>query len=612
MPRMQSFERVAAAVLAGVVGLAGFGLTTARAADTNGADLRGETKEQHDARMAWWRDARFGMFIHWGVYSVPAGTYKDVKVTHIGEWIMNDAKIPVAEYAGYAKQFDPEKFNADEWVSIAKNAGMKYIVITSKHHDGFAMFHSKTSPYNIYDATPFKRDPIAELAQACQKQGVKFGLYYSQSQDWHHPGGAAAKGHPDAAGITNPPVVDDRSHWDQAQVGSYDEYLQNIALPQVKEIFSNYGPLAVIWWDTPMEMTPERSRPFIDAIKQLQPQIISNNRLTRQDPEFIGDTETPEQFIPPGGFPGRDWETCMTMNDTWGFKSWDTNFKSVDKLLTNLIDIASKGGNYLLNVGPDSLGQIPQPEVDRLAAVGEWLKANGESIYGSSASPFRRKVDFGRVTQKPGRLFLHVFDWKSGGKLWLPMTSKISKAYLLTTPDKTFEVGTADGGATIALTGDAPDKIASVVVAELDGPLQVFDPPLKAADDGVFTLDAVDADLAGNAKASSRRNRLTVGNLTSDTDGASWKLHVDKPAKYAVELNYSCDAKSAGGAYEVVAGDQKLSSKVESTGTADDLKTAKVGDLSLDKPGDITITLRPTKSVSGSVMNLKALKLTPQ
>src|SRR5882724_6945295 len=174
-----------------------------------------ETKAQRDARMAWWREAKFGMFIHWGVYSVPAGIYHDKAVPGIGEWIMNKGKIPMAEYQQFAKQFNPVKFNADEWVAIAKNAGMKYIVITSKHHDGFAMFGSKVSPYNIVDATPFKRDPLKELAAACEKNGIKLGFYYSQAQDWHHPGGAAWNG-----------------HWDKAQDGSMDDYIANIAVPQ--------------------------------------------------------------------------------------------------------------------------------------------------------------------------------------------------------------------------------------------------------------------------------------------------------------------------------------------------------------------------------------------
>jgi len=342
------------------------------------AQAPAESKQQHDARMKWWREAKFGMFIHWGVYSVPAGTYHGKQIGGIGEWIMNRGKIPVAEYAGYTKQFNPVKFNADQWAAIAKAAGMKYIVITSKHHDGFAMFHSKTSRYNIYDATPFKRDPLAELAEACRKQHIKLGFYYSQSQDWHHPGGAAAGG-----------------HWDKAQDGDMTEYIKKIAVPQIKEILSNYGPVAVLWFDTPMNMTKERAELILPLLK-LQPNIIWNNRLGGG---YKGDSETPEQHIPPAGFKDRDWETCMTMNGTWGYKSYDNNWKSTETLLRNLIDIASKGGNYLLNVGPTSEGLIPEPSVVRLKEVGNWMHANGEAIYGTTASPFTQPLPWGRVTK---------------------------------------------------------------------------------------------------------------------------------------------------------------------------------------------------------------------
>ena len=246
-----------------------------------------ETKDQRDARMKWWREARFGMFIHWGVYSVPAGTYHGQQSTHIGEWIMRDFNIPCEEYASYTKEFNPVKYNADEWVRLAKNAGMKYIVITSKHHDGFAMFKSQASPFNIYDATPFKRDPLKELAEACQKHGIKLGFYYSQAQDWNHPGGAAAKRNPEKN-------IDEQNHWDKAQQGSMDEYIKTVAVPQVKEILSNYGPIAVLWWDTPQDMTKERAEQFLPLLK-MQPDIITNNRLVRGVPELEGDTETPEQ-----------------------------------------------------------------------------------------------------------------------------------------------------------------------------------------------------------------------------------------------------------------------------------------------------------------------------
>ena len=299
-----------------------------------------ESQQEHDARVKWWREARFGLFIHWGIYSVPGGTYQGKQIPGIGEWIMNHGKIPVAEYATYAGQFNPVKFSADAWVGLAKAAGMKYIVITSKHHDGFAMFQSKASSYNVVDATPFKRDVIKEMAEACQRQGMKLGLYYSQAQDWHHPGGAANGG-----------------HWDKAQDGSMDEYLDKIAVPQVREILSNYGPIAVLWWDTPTDMTPERAAKLF-ALTKIQPGIVTNNRLGGG---FGGDLSTPEQFIPATGIPGKDWEVCMTMNDTWGFKSYDHNWKSTEDLIRKLADIASKGGNFLLNVGPTSEGFIPQP-----------------------------------------------------------------------------------------------------------------------------------------------------------------------------------------------------------------------------------------------------------
>lgn len=289
-----------------------------------------ETKAERDARMAWWREARFGMFIHWGLYSVPAGYYHGKPVPGYGEWLMHNAKIPIAEYAAFAPQFDPTRFDADEWVKIAKAAGMKYIVITAKHHEGFAMFHTKVDGYNIYDATPFKRDPIAELAKACKKEGIKFGLYYSQNLDWHHPGGGG-------------------NDWDPAHQGDPDAYVKKVVVPQVHEILSNYGPISVIWWDIGGGViNKERADLVYKTVQACNPDIIMDNRLGGG---YHGDYETPEQRIPPQGFPGKDWETCMTINGTWGFKKDDTNFKSTQVLLTNLIDIASKGGNYLLNVG---------------------------------------------------------------------------------------------------------------------------------------------------------------------------------------------------------------------------------------------------------------------
>ena len=431
-----------------------------------------ETPAQRDARMAWWREARFGMFIHWGLYSIPAGEWHGKRTDHIGEWIMNDLSIPVADYKAFAKDFNPTGFSAHDIVALAKSAGMKYIVITSKHHDGFAMFDSKVDPFNIVAATPYKRDPLKELAEECRKQGVKLGFYYSQSQDWTAPGGGAA-----IRGDHNK----DTGHWDKAQDGSFDNYLHKKSIPQIKELLENYkGYPIVVWFDTPGKaMTPERSAEVVKLLNKY-PNLIWNNRLGGT---YKGDTETPEQYIPAQGYPGRDWESCMTMNDTWGFKYYDTNFKSTEVLLRNLIDIASKGGNYLLNIGPDSKGVVPQPEVERLQQMGQWLKVNGEAIYGTSATIFDTPTGTFSTTEK-GRdgkpKFIPTWDWRSttkGSKVYVEifnwtgsfhvdkMPRKVTGAYLLGDKLKKGLKFTQNGSALdVQLPVKALDPIATVLV----------------------------------------------------------------------------------------------------------------------------------------------------
>ncbi len=393
--------------------------------------------------MAWWREARFGLFVHWGLYSIPAGEWRGKRIDGIGEWIMHSARIPVEEYKALAPRFNPVKFDADRWVSLAKEAGMKYVVFTSKHHDGFAMYRSRVSNFNIYDATPFKRDPVAELAEACRKHDIKLGLYYSQAQDWTHPGGAAYKG-----------------HWDPAQDGSMDDYIRDIAAPQVREILTNYGPISIIWWDTPHEMTKERADMILPLL-DLQPGIIANNRLGH----YEGDFSTPEQYIPPTGL-DRDWEACMTMNDTWGYKSYDDNWKSSETLIRNLIDIVSKGGNYLLNVGPTSLGEIPTPSVDRLREIGRWMSVNGEAIHGTGPSPFS-SLDFeGRCTVKGNRLYAHVFEWPAQGIRLSGLRNHVQSAEFLAGGKADYSVN--EGMVTIERPAD-PDPVATVVALTLDG-----------------------------------------------------------------------------------------------------------------------------------------------
>lgn len=434
-----------------------------------------------DERMKWWREARFGMFIHWGVYAQFAGVYNGHEQLRGGaEWIMNRSKIPVAEYQAMAKQFNPVKFNADEWVKTAKNAGMKYIVITAKHHDGFAMFKSNASKWNIVDATPYGKDVLKPLADACKKYGIKLGFYYSHAQDWNNPGGAASRKvasegwlNPDSAKI-DAYTKDHNGHWDPAQeTSSFAQYIDKVAVPQVKELMTNYGEIAVLWWDTPTNMTDEAALKLQEQLKY-QPHIITNDRLKR--PNFSGDTKTPEQKIPTiEELDGKDWETCMTMNGTWGYRTSDNKWKSTQTLIRNLCDIASKGGNYLLNVGPKPDGTFPIQSVQTLKEIGDWMKVNGEAIYATKAGPLEPLL-WGRCTKKESSngttLYFSIFDWPVDGKLLIPkLNNEVVTASLLVNGTKCKAVNTIEG-IVITLPAQAPDVNASVVKLQVKGMVQ--------------------------------------------------------------------------------------------------------------------------------------------
>ena len=437
------------------------------AADTaTPAPIAEASKDEHEARIAWFRQAKFGLFIHWGLYSVPAGVWKGQEIPGIGEWIMNRAKIPAAEYAGLASQFNPVKFDAEAWVQMAEDAGMKYIVITSKHHEGFAMYGSQVSPFNIVQATPFHRDPLKELAAACARHGIKLGFYYSQSQDWHEPNGAG-----NAWDFGPDPKKD------------YDKYLQGKAEPQVRELLTGYGPVCLIWFDTPRDMQGERGLRFIRLVRQLQPSCLIDGRLGT-----AGDyTSTGDNVIPDKAFSG-DWEVPATLNHTWGFKTNDTDWKSPGDVTFKLVDVASKGGNYLLNVGPTSEGVMPEAAQAILRTVGRWLKRNGAAVYGVGRSPFGAEYGEESATQKDSRgkpLFLERTDWRcttSPGKLYFTVfkmpregfelpafKTPIKSIYLLSDPAKTpLTVESARGIRTVkAPKLGYPDPMANVICVEL-------------------------------------------------------------------------------------------------------------------------------------------------
>ncbi len=551
-----------------------------------------------DSKMEWWSKAKFGMFIHWGVYSVPAGVYQGQEVKSLGEWIMHNAKIPVATYQAYAKDFNPTQYDPEKWVLMAKNAGMKYIVITTKHHDGFAMFDSKASDWNIVKRTPYGKDVIKMLADACRKYNMKLGFYYSQANDWNNPGGAAQGG-----------------HWDKAQDGSFDEYIDKVAVPQIREILNNYGDVAELWWDVPTDMTKERAAKFLPLLKDY-PNLITNNRLGGGVP---GDLETPEQYIPPTGIAGRYWEACMTMNDTWGFKVNDHNWKSSKTLIRNLVDIASKGGNYLLNVGPQSNGLLPDPIVNILSDMGKWTKVNGEAIYGTTASPFR-VLPWGRCTVKESAdgnstLYLHVFNWPANGELLVPgLENQVTSAKLLAN-GAVLKGKKAVDGFLLTVPATALDDNSTVIKLEIKGKPKIAQYIQSPEADGSYILSPLMADLhtasGGKPIVVEGRSEGNLGAWTDPTSFASWEIKVAKPGTYSIEVNLA--ATDDTNAITVSSGDQSVKADIKGTGmTGRNINYQKVtlGEIKISKSGVNTISINPVAQNWKSI-NLRNVVLKP-
>ena len=441
---------------------------------------------QPDPKLDWWRDARFGMFIHWGLYAVPAGSWEDKGTGH-AEWIRTTAQIPLETYDNFVEKFNPVHFDADAWCEMASDAGMGYVVITSKHHDGFCLFDSKHTEFDIM-STPFKRDIMGELAEAAPKHDIRMSWYHS-IMDWHHPDYMPRRGWEKERSIEG------------ADMQRYRAYLHN----QVTELLTKYGPVGIMWFDGEWEASwrGEYGKELYELCIGLQPEVIVNNRLgarggmegmTGMDGYaggYGGDYMTPEQEIPDAVDKGIDWETCMTMNDRWGYNTLDKNFKSTTDLLQKLSDIVSKNGNFLLNIGPKPDGTFPEESVQRLAEIGDWMDVNSEAIHGTVGSPFK-ELEWGRATQKfhmdSTTLYLHVFDWPSNGWLVIPgLAGSVLDARILGGGTVPFTMGA--GNVTLAIPRTKPNKHIGVISVEVQGKPVVYEEPTISAPVTEFVQD---------------------------------------------------------------------------------------------------------------------------
>lgn len=589
--------------------LAAMAMGTMSAAAQQPGELWGKNADAgKSAKTKWFTEAKFGLFLHWGPYSHFGGEIRGKRYYGITEWIMQRDKTPANEYTQLAKGFNPSEFNAEEWVNIAKAAGVKYIVITSKHHDGFAMFDSKYSDFDIVEATPFKRDPLKELAAACKKAGIKLGFYYSQFQDWHEPNGGG-------------------NGWDfDNKTKDYASYYRNKSLPQITELLSNYGELGIIWFDTPGNMSKEESAEFMEKVHRLQPNCLVSSRVGNGLGDFkdFGDGE-----VPPGVVKGA-WEAIFTHNDSWGYSSFDQNFKSPREIIRLLAEVASKGGNLMMNIGPDGKGKIPGPSEQYFRETGRWLDKNGEAIYGTTFSPIAEQP-WGVMTSRPGKLYLHVFDRPHNGKILVPaFTGKALKARLL---DGGKPIGFKQSGEDVWLTLPAslPDARNSVIVLDYSGALEERHaiPLVAGAHYESIALPAERAAVHGSAVVTrfthsyyfgDWKHAVCAAGMRSPEDSISYRLRFTEPGDYKITLQYAADTshEKREGIVEMQpdgGAQQDFRFQVLLTGRYDSHKPLLFIDqtiavVSVKSPGEWSLRIRPD-AAGNELFRLKQAKVEP-
>lgn len=573
--------------------------------------LENQDNEEMNANIIpeWFEDGKFGMFIHWGPYSVLAGEWngKRIEQGDIAEWIMQRFQIPVEDYRKVASTFNPTKFNAKEWVALAKEAGMKYIIITSKHHDGFAMCDSDVSDYNIVDYTPFGRDPLKELSAACAEAGLKFCVYYSHREDWEHPYAYGNTWDFDSS-QTN---LDTMDHPEL-----FRKYLDEKAIPQLKELLTNYGPLGIVWFDRGM-YTQEQGKEFVDLVHTLQPNCLVNGRVGHYDKELLGDYQSlTDNGMPLGGIE-EYWETPQTLNDTWGYSKHDENWKSPEEIIRRMVDIVSKGGNYLLNIGPTGEGDIPGPSVNILKEVGEWISPNGESIYGTSPSPFPYELPWGFCTRKEDLLYLHVFDWPENSILHLKgLNNRVRKAYMLANSEESLPVKRDKNGQLLITLPESPtDVINSVVVLELPEKPDVDPMVIQQVVSEPVLLDYLTATTYG--KAVKRFNRkgeseqFHISKMEGPGDIIEWHVDLNTPGLYDVFITYAAIKGWENCDYTVEAGREKIKSTIRSTEGWYEYKTEKIGQFKISDAGLTSFRIYSDKQLDHYLMYFKDIELVP-
>jgi alpha-L-fucosidase len=518
------------------------------------------TPEERDARLGWWREARFGMFIHWGVYSTLSGTWHGKKFGGYAEHIQRAAKISLADYRKEVVEvFNPTDFAADAWVALAKQAGMGYLIITAKHHDGFAMYDSQVSDYNIVKATPWHRDPMIALRDACKRQHLRFGFYYSHAFDW---------GEADAPG----------NDWDYQNPGGdlllhgadwwvrFPEFLPKArayvdrkAIPQIRELIAKYDP-DILWFDTPHKLPPEENLRILAAVRAAKPSLVINGRLVHGAGDYASTADRPAEFRPEEG----DWEGVPTTNESYGYNENDRSHKPPAHFIRLLAKSAARGGNVLLNVGPMGSGRIDPKDVEILAGIGTWWQENGESIRGTSRTPLPVQA-WGESTVRGNRLYLHVFTWPHDGRLVIGgLRTPLVTAALLADPGRPLAIAQTGPDPALVVPATAPNAVDSVIVCELAGPPQTDPVRVLSAALPADSLRVFDGAIsAGLGFGAGKVADAHVVHWTRADQTVTWKLRTETPYVADLRLVYDAPNDTPGA---VVAGDAGNEAQVQRKG----------------------------------------------